>query len=93
MQFNNYALYSMNSGVSIVDKVDGFIHDLQLLNQYEDVVNYLNDKFGDIDNEKVIDYPDLKKQIEIVFKENAVEFFAAKDWKQYFGKGWRTAEQ
>ena len=92
MQFNNYALYSMNAGVSTVDKVDGYLYDLQRLNQYEDVVNYINEKFGDVGSEKVIDYPEIKKQIEIVFKEDAVEFFAAKDWKQYYGKGWRKLD-
>ena len=89
MQFNNYALYAMNAGVSTVDEVDGFLYDLQHLNQYDDVVKYLNDKFGDTGSEKVIDYPDLNKQIEIVYKDDAVEFFAAKEWKQYYGKGWR----
>ena len=92
MQFNNYALYSMNADVSTVDKVDEFLHDLQRLNRYDDVVKYLNDKFGNVGPQKVIDYPELKKQIEIVFKDDAVEFFAAKDWKQYYGKGWRKLD-
>ena len=89
MSFNNYALYSMNAGISAVDEVDGFLHDLQRLNMYDDVVKYINNKFGDVGSEKVIDYPEIKKQIQIVFKDDAVEFFAAKEWKQYYGKGWR----
>ena len=70
-----------------------FIHDLQKLDEYEDVVNYINEKFCDIGIQKLIEYPETSKQVEIKMKDDAVEFFAAKDWQQYFGRGWKKASE
>lgn len=66
-----------------------FIHDLQKFDEYEDVVNYINEKFCDIGIQKLIEYPEASKQVEIKIKDDAVEFFAAKYWQQYFGRGWK----
>jgi len=82
----------MNVGVSSVDEVDECIQTLQRMNQYDDVVNFITNKFGNIDERKLLDFKELNKQIEIKFKPDAVEFFAAKEWKQYYGKGWKKPE-
>jgi len=92
MQFNKYSLYSLNVGISSVDEVDECIHSLQRITQYDDVVKFITNKFGDIDERKLLDFKKLNKQIEIKFKPDAVEFHAASKWKQYFGKGWRKPE-
>ena len=92
MEFNQYNIYSMNAGIQTIDEVDIYVHDLQKLDEYEDVLNYINKKFGNITDQKLIEYPDSKKQIEIKVKDGAIEFFAAKEWKQYFGRGWRVNE-
>ena len=89
MLLNQYNLYSMNVGVTSVDEVDDCVQTLQRMTNYNDVVQYLNNKFGDIGESKLLEYKDLDKQIEIKFKPDAVEFFAAKKWTQYYGKGWR----
>ena len=89
MEFNQYNLYSMNAGIQTIDEVDGYVHDLQKLNEYEDVVKYINEKFGDVGEQKLLEYPEMKKQIEIKIKDNAIEFFAAKEYQQFFGRGWR----
>ena len=88
MELNNYSLYTRNAKNTSIDKVDEFIIQLELLDSYKEVVDYININFGVIEDKKVIEYPELNKQVEIVFKDNAVEFFAAKEWKQYYGKGW-----
>ncbi len=92
MQFNKYSLYSMNVGISSVDEVDECIQTLQRMTQYDDVVKFITNRFGDVGERKLFEYKDIDKQIEIKFKPDAVEFHAARKWKQYYGKGWRKPE-
>ena len=89
MELNNFNLYSKSVTQSSVDEVDEHITSLNLLNNYNEIVKYINQKFGKIEDRKLIEYPELNKQVEIIFKSDTVEFFAAKDWTQYYGKGWK----
>ena len=94
MEFNQYNQYSKNAGISSYDEVDSYVRDINQLKGYNDVMNYIKEKFGDIEGgRKLIEYNDINKQVEIVIKEDAVEFFTAKNWCQTFGKGWRKPKE
>ena len=54
MLLNQYNLYSMNVGVTSVDEVDDCVQTLQRMTNYNDVVQYLNNKFGDIGESKLL---------------------------------------
>lgn len=89
MQFNQYSLYSMAFNQEKKDDiVDSCLKDLRDLSRYEEVRKYVESKFGNIDGEKLIEYDDINKQIHIVLDDERVEVCAAKDWTQYYGKGW-----
>ena len=92
MQFNQFNLYSMNAGgfnTAQTDFVDSCMQELRTMNEYDEVKNYLTDKFGELDGEKWLEYPELKKSVYIVVDNEKVEFCALKNERQYFGKGWK----
>lgn len=89
MKFDSYSLYAMNVGDFKMDEVDDIVRNIKLINSYDEVLNFINLHFGNIEKERCVEYPDSNKQIAIVLKQDAVEFFAAHKRKQYFSKGWR----
>ena len=93
MEVNDYNLYLANAEQAKLDKVDQYVHDATLINNYDDACNFIVKNFGIIEKEKLLEFPELEKQIHIVYKEDAVEFCVAKNWTQYFGKGWRKIEK
>jgi hypothetical protein len=62
------------------------------LQHYEEVVNYINEKFGEADGWKLYDYPKLNKKIAITREDKKVSFCVAKNGKQYYGKYWQLVE-
>ena len=95
-ELNQYNFYSLNSNYESKvkeDKVDKYISELNNINEYEDVCAFVLANFGDVQTEKLFDFPELNKQIFILFKENAVEIFAAKNKNQFFSKGWKQVEK
>ena len=92
MQYNDYYLYNLAVNNNCIDKVDDIVFNLKKFDDYNTVLNYLSGIFGDIESKKLVEYPELQKQVEIVLKKDAIEFFAAKNWKQFFGKGWKKFE-
>lgn len=95
MQFNTFNLYSMNSGMNNIrskDEIDTCIDSLVKMNEYNEVKEFLSEKFGNIENEKWFEYSDLKKAVYIKNDDNVIEFCALKNEKQYFGKGWKLIQ-
>ena len=93
MELNEHNFYSANAEQAKLDKVDQYIYDLKLLKNYDDVCNFIVKNFGIIEKQQLFEYPELNKQIDIIYKEDAVEFCVAKNWTQYFGRGWRKIEK
>ena len=88
---NQFSLYSMGSDFNNIpkdDKVDGLIKELINIDEYEDVCNFVKERFGDIQGNKMFEYPDVKKQINVFVERNRVEICAAKEYKQFWSKGW-----
>ncbi len=89
MEIEKYNLYLKNLENHVIDKVDEYVNDLNNLYTYQDVIKYVNKHFEINKERTLMEYPELNKQVEIVLKENTVEFFAAKNWTQYFGRAWK----
>ena len=88
---NQFSLYSMNGNLNTEqkeDQVDVYIRELTQINDYNEVMNYVQEKFGDISGNKMFEYPEIKKQINVFTEKNRVEICAAKEYQQYWGKGW-----
>ena len=86
---NQFSIYSMaHTQERVKDVVDTYLDELNSFKRYEDVKKYLDEKFGDIDHEKLIEYDDINKQIHIVVDDKRIEICAGKNWSQYYGKGW-----
>ena len=91
MDFNQYNMYSYNAGLNstqVLDEVDTCKLDLMRMTEYGDVKNYLTNKFGEVQGEKWIEFPELKKHIYINIDDEKCEFCTLKDREQYFGRGW-----
>ena len=78
---NKYALYTYNQALSL-DKTIDFEMFIKESN-YDEIMNYINKHFGDLsENSKVIQFPEVKKSIEIKFSEQdnekslEIEFFS-----------------
>ena len=95
-EFNQYSFYSINSNINSkasVDIIERCVEDLRLINDFDEVLSYLNTTFTNIQSGKIVDFPELNKQICITLKGNAIEFHAAKNRKQFFSKGWLLIEK
>ena len=95
MQFNMYNMYSYIIGSSqteALDEVDACRLDLSRMTEYDDVKNFLIHKFGEIDGEHWIGYPELNKKVYIYIDDTKVEYCALKNNTQYWGRGWRLEE-
>ena len=98
MELNNlqFRLYSMNAGMAVrplQDIVDGYMQELIDIDEFDSVKDFVSDKFGDINGEKWLDYPDLHKEVYLLVEDCKIEFCALKNEKQYFGKGWKIVNQ
>lgn len=92
MEFNKYNLYSMNGtfgSFSKVDEIDQYIEELKVIDEYSEVKDFIEKKFGEIHSPEFKEYPELGKMVTIVLDDEKVEFCALKNNKQYYGKGWR----
>ena len=90
-EFNKFSLYSMNYGATLEkekDQVDKHIEFLKLEDDYEKVQAYLQDHFGDLSNEKWVEFEDIHKSCYLSAKDCKIEFCAQKNHRDYFGKGW-----
>ena len=95
MEFNKFNIYTYNANVGqskILDEVDIYKQDLMRMTEYEDVKNFLLNKFGDFEGKKLINYPELNKHIYLYLDDTKVEFCALQNKKQYFGRGWMLVE-
>ena len=90
-EFNKYALYTMGGMVNNMpkeDTVDKCVNELRRLDEYDDVLKFVTEHFGDINGDKMIEYPDINKQIYVVVDEKKIEVHAAKNMTQFFGNSW-----
>jgi hypothetical protein len=92
---NQYSLYAMagNQGASLIDEVDQLLDGIKTLQHYEEVVNYLDEKFGKTEGWKLFNYPNLNKKIAITREDKKVSFCVAKNGKQYYGKYWQLQDE
>lgn len=90
-ELDMYNLYSMGGNYNVApktDEVDGYIKELVSIDDYDEVADFVQSHFGQINGERLIEYPDINKQINIHSEKNKIEICVAKDRKQYWGKGW-----
>ena len=57
------------------------------MDEYSDVKDYVAEHFGNVDGEKLFEYPKIDKQINVLIDEEKIEICAAKNYKQFWGKG------
>ncbi len=96
MDLNKYGFYSANVNAELKpneDKIDTYVKELMVMDEYQEVCDFIKRNFGEFEKDKLFDYPELNKQVFIDFKEDAIEFFAAKNQVQFFSKGWKMVEQ
>ena len=62
------------------------------MTEYEDVKNYIQNKFGNFEGKKWIAYKRLNKHVYLYLDDTKVELCALKDKKQYCGRGWQLKE-
>lgn len=90
-ELNKYSLYSISSDIKepSQDKIDICISELYKINEFEEVCSFVQEFFGNIEEETLFEYPELNKQVFINSKENVIEIFIAKNKEQVFSKGWK----
>ena len=89
MLLNNTALYAMQvNQFQFIDDVDNYIRDIDNIDEYHIVKDYISTRFGQFEGWKQFDYPELNKQIAITINEKEITFCVAKSYKQYYGTSW-----
>ena len=58
-----------------------------LLNEFDEVIDFVNKVFGEVENYKTFNYPN-DIEVAISRKENEIVVGAKQDGKQIFGQGW-----
>ena len=92
--FNKYSVYSQNAQNFLHtcdDKILVDIHRLNNINEYDDVVKYVKEIWGDFEGERTFSYPNNVLVI-IRNKENCIEIGALKNNKQILGLGWKCEQ-
>ena len=93
MQLSQFNLYAMQVGqVQVIDEVDQLIRNVDTIIEYDDVRNFIENRFGEIDGWKQFDYPKENKQIAITVNDEEITFCAAKDYQQYYGTSWKLSK-
>ena len=95
MEFNQYNMYAYaaeQSRSSALDEVDEFRQNLLRMTEYDDVRNFITNKYGEFEGKKWIKYPKLHKKVYLYLDDEKIEFCALKDKKQYWGRRWRLEE-
>lgn len=77
------------------DKILVDLQRLKSIKMYDDILDYIQHTFGDIDNEKHLDYPnDIK--VDLYKNDEMVLVYASQKGEKIFGTCWepiRTEEQ
>ena len=91
MSFNPYNIYSINAGIKteVRDQIDTCINEIKDFCEYDEIKNYLEENFGNIQGEKWIHYEELHKNLYLRVESDRIEVCALKNEQQYFGKGWK----
>lgn len=89
-ELNKYEFYSLNySNAEILDEVSDFVNDITKINDYNDVKEYLSNKWDNIENISVIDYPELNKKVSLKITDERIEVRVFKNNKQCYGEYWQ----
>ena len=91
MEFNQYNLYSYSAGDMQSACDDKILVDLQRLKnikEYREVDEFVTKVFGEVRDQKFIDYPNDIKVI-IMKQENKIAVGALQGVRQIFGLSWK----
>ena len=91
MEFNQYKMYSYNADsakTQVLDEVDSCRQELMRMTEYDDVKNYLLNKFGEFEGKKWVKSSDNNKSIYMYIDNVQINFAALKDKQQYWGRSW-----
>ncbi len=96
MQFNQYSMYSYAAGNiqhSCDDRVLVDLQRLNIMNEYDEVREYVDRIFGTFEGEKkILDYPNNVKVI-LLQRENYIGVAGIQNEKQIFGLQWTLQKQ
>ena len=94
-EFNQYSMYSYTAG-DFKSATDGKIlvdlKKLSSLNKYSEILNFINDTFGEIGTGKELEYPNDIKVMLQKYGELIIVAATQKD-KQIFGSCWEPAKE
>lgn len=90
-EFNKFNMYSLGYDSikkSEKDEIDKHIDFLNNENGYNEVKAYLVEHFGNFENDKWFEFPEINKTCYLLITKDRLEFCAQKNHKDYYGKGW-----
>lgn len=94
MRLDIYTLCSKQMAqAQVIDEVDSIIRIIDPMKDYNDVKNYIDEKFGDFDDIKIIDYPEIGKKIGLEKQENMIALCAGVGDVEYYGKCWKLVKR
>ena len=94
MQFNQYSMYSYAAAdfkSACDDKILVDLQRLDKLNEYDEVIDFVNKVFGEVESYKTFDYPN-NILVAVSKEENKIIVGAKQDGKQIFGQSWQLVK-
>ena len=93
-ELNKYGLYSLNfSNAAVLDELSDFVNEITKINDYNDVKEYLSNKWNDVENRHLIDYPELNKKVSLKITDERIEVRVFKNDKQCYGEYWQVVSK
>ena len=95
-ELNKFSLYNFGiqgATMSTKDKVDRWVEDMIDLHDYNEVKDFVQRNFGNVDGIQWFDYPELSKKVYVLNEPEKIEICTLKNDKQYYGKGWKYIQR
>lgn len=93
-ELNKYSFYALNyANVEVIDELNDFVNEITKLNSYYDVKEYLANKWENVENRRVINYPKLNKEVCLKITDDRIEVRVFKNKKQCYGEYWQLVSK
>ena len=93
-ELNKYSFYTLNStNAQVMDELNDFVNEITKLESYNDVKEYLENKWKNIDKNNVIKFPELNKEVSLNITDDRIEVRVFKNNKQCYGEYWQLVSQ
>ena len=93
-ELNKYSLYGLNyNNAKKMDELDEFVNNIVQIKEFNQVKDFLDNKWHGIKGNTRISYDELSKKVLVSIQDDRIEVRVFKDSKQTFGQYWQLISE